>query len=238
VNADTDRSLAIAARDLHVYYGESYILQGVSLDVPRAATTGILGRNGVGKTTLVHTLVGMVDPRRGSINILGQDVTHARSWRRARVGVALVPQGRRVFPSLTVLENIEIAGEKSGEWPVERILDLFPNLKERIAQRAGTLSGGEQQMLAIARALHTAPDVLLLDEPSEGLAPMIVERVKELLLELKVTSMTLVLVEQNLNFALDVADHVHVMAKGEVVFAGTTDELRERPDVQHDHLGV
>lgn len=228
----------IETRDLHVYYGESYVLRGVSIRVFDGQVTAVLGRNGVGKTTLIHTVMGLLPCREGSVWIFGEEATRHAAWRRARTGLALVPQGRRVFPSLTVHENIVI-GQRTGDtWDLDRLYELFPNLKERTSIAAGRLSGGEQQMLAIARALHTSPRVLLLDEPSEGLAPIILERLEDLLSELKRAGMTLLLVEQNLKLALTVADDTYVMAKGDIVYEGTAADLEGRVDVQREHLGV
>ena len=164
--------------DLHTYYGDSYVLQGVSLHVGPRQVVGLLGRNGMGKTTLIRSIIGFTPPRQGQVRFKGQDITAWPSYRTVRLGMGLVPQGRRVFPSLTVLENLLVAAQGSTRpWTVERVLALFPRLQERTASRAGTLSGGEQQMLAIGRALMTNPDLLLMDEPTEGLAPLLVREV-------------------------------------------------------------
>jgi branched-chain amino acid transport system ATP-binding protein len=167
----------LEVQDIHTYYGDAYVLQGLSLKVEEGQILGLLGRNGVGKTTLVNSVVGFNPPRRGRILFRGADITHVSSFETVRSGMGLVPQGRRVFPSLSVEENLKVAERGNGRrgWSLERVYGLFPRLKERRAQRAKTLSGGEQQMLAIGRALMSAPRVMLLDEPSLGLAPMLVE---------------------------------------------------------------
>jgi len=172
--------------DIHTYYGDSYVLQGVSLHVGQRQMVGLLGRNGMGKTTLIRSIIGFTPPRQGQVHFKDQDITAWPSYSTVRLGMGLVPQGRRVFPSLTVLENLLVAAQGSTPaWTVERVLTLFPRLRERIESRAGTLSGGEQQMLAIGRALMTNPDLLLMDEPTEGLAPLLVREVQRAIADLK-----------------------------------------------------
>lgn len=227
--------------DVHTYYGDSYILQGVALEVDAGEVVALLGRNGAGKTTTINTIVGFVSPRRGRVLFKGEDVTHAPSHVTARMGMALVPQGRRLFPSLTVHENITLAARSSngaGEWTLDQIYELFPVLEERARNRADQLSGGEQQMASVARALMTNPDLLLLDEPSEGLAPLLVQEIGRVLQELKARNLSILLVEQNLPLAARIADRVYVMNKGQIVFEGTPDELRQNDEVQQRYLGV
>lgn len=233
----------LEVRDIHTYYGDSYILQGVSLEVKSGQVVALLGRNGAGKTTTINTIVGFVPPRRGQIMFKDEDVTTEASHNTAQMGMALVPQGRRLFPSLTVQENITLGARTRGtngtdDWNLDLIYDLFPILEERARHGAGQLSGGEQQMAALARALMTNPDLLLLDEPSEGLAPLIVREIRRVLLELKERDLSILLVEQNLSLAARVADWIYVMNKGKIVFEGTPDDLREAKDVQTRYLGV
>ncbi len=231
---------ALRVEDVHTYYGDSYVLQGVSLRVASGQLVAVLGRNGVGKTTLVRSVVGFTPPRRGRVWLLGEEITHRPSHVIARMGVGLVPQGRRIFPSLTVEENLVVAGRPSGGngWTLERVYELFPRLRERAGHRGGKLSGGEQQMLAIGRALMTNPKLLVMDEPSEGLAPKLVLDLAHTLLRLKERGLSILMVEQNLPLALRLADSVYVMSKGTVVFEGTPDELRRAEGVRQRYLGV
>jgi branched-chain amino acid transport system ATP-binding protein len=226
--------------DLHTYYGDAYVLQGLSLQVEPGQILGLLGRNGVGKTTLVNSIMGFTPPRRGRILFKGVDITHVSSFETVRSGMGLVPQGRRVFPSLSVEENLTVAGRGTspGRWNLERVFTLFPRLRERRRQRARTLSGGEQQMLAIGRGLMTNPDCLLMDEPSEGLAPIIIRGVWEAIAKLKDEGLSILLVEQNAALALKVVDYVHVMGKGQVVYSGHPDELWANDAVKSSHLGI
>ena len=227
----------LAVQDLHAYYGESHVLQGVSLRVGEGEAVAVLGRNGAGKTTTINAIVGFVVPRAGSVVVAGVDVARQPPHLVARRGVALVPQGRRIFPDLTVRENLLLAA-RPGAWSLERVLALFPALSALLERRGETLSGGEQQMVAIARALLRAPRLLALDEPSEGLAPRLVEQVGEVLVELRGSGLAILLVEQNLALALHVADRVYVMNKGRIVFEGTPEGLRAEPAVLHQYLGV
>jgi branched-chain amino acid transport system ATP-binding protein len=225
--------------DVHTYYGESHVLQGVSLGVPAGRVVAILGRNGAGKTTLVRTAIGFTPARRGTVRFKGDDITRWPPYRAVEHGMALVPQGRRVFPSLSVLENLDVARRRgSGRWTLDRVLKLFPRLRERGPNRAGKLSGGEQQMLAIGRALMTNPDLLLMDEPTEGLAPLIVREVGRVIAELKREGLSILLVEQNLPLALSVADTVHVLSRGQIVHSGTPAALTVNEDVKSRYLGV
>jgi len=225
-------------RDVHTYYGESHVLQGVSLEVPSGRVVAILGRNGAGKTTLVRTTIGFTPARRGTVRFKGDDITRWPAYRAVERGMALVPQGRRVFPSLSVIENLEVARRNGGRWTLARVLDLFPRLRERGPNRANKLSGGEQQMLAIGRALMTNPDLLLMDEPTEGLAPLIVREVGRVIADLKREGLSILLVEQNLPLALSVADTVHVLSRGQIVHSGTPDALMASEDVKSRYLGV
>jgi len=201
---------------------------------------GLLGRNGVGKTTLVNSIVGFNPPRRGRIVFKGSDITRSASFETVRSGMGLVPQGRRVFPTLTVEENLLVA-ERSPErhgWNPERVYDLFPRLRERCNQRAKTLSGGEQQMLAIGRGLMTNPDCLIMDEPSEGLAPIIIQGVWEAIGKLKEQGLSILLVEQNAALALKLVDFVHVMSKGQVVYSARPEELAANDEIKSRFLGI
>jgi branched-chain amino acid transport system ATP-binding protein len=224
--------------DVHTYYGESHVLQGLSLEVAAGRVVAILGRNGAGKTTLVRTTIGFTPPRRGTVRFKGDDITRWPSYRAVERGMALVPQGRRVFPSLTVIENLEVARRDGRRWTLARVLELFPRLRERGPNRANKLSGGEQQMLAIGRALMTNPDLLLMDEPTEGLAPLIVREVGRVIAELKREGLSILLVEQNLPLALSVADTVHVLSRGQIVHSSTPDALVANEDVKSRYLGV
>lgn len=230
--------------DIHTYYGDSYVLQGVSLNVGPGQIVALMGRNGVGKTTTIRSIVGFSPPERGTITFKGVDITTKPSHEIAKEGISLVPQGRRIFPSLTVAEHLEVFNRAGGDankhvWDLDRIVDLFPSLEQRMKQKGSVLSGGEQQMLAIARALLTNPELLLMDEPSEGLAPLLVQQVVEVISHLRTEAeLPILLVEQNLSLALNVADYVYVMKKGAVAFEGPVDELANAPDIQHTYLGV
>jgi branched-chain amino acid transport system ATP-binding protein len=226
--------------DIHTYYGDAYVLQGLSLKLEQGQILGLLGRNGVGKTTLVNSIVGFTPPRRGRIVFKGADITHIPSFETVRTGMGLVPQGRRVFPTLSVEENLTVA-ERSFDrhgWNLERVYALFPRLRERRSQRARTLSGGEQQMLAIGRGLMTNPDCLIMDEPSEGLAPIIIQGVWEAIGRLKEEGLSILLVEQNAALALKLVDYVHVMSKGQVVYSARPEELRANDEVKSNYLGI
>ncbi|OGA24915.1 MAG: ABC transporter ATP-binding protein [Betaproteobacteria bacterium RIFCSPLOWO2_02_FULL_67_26] len=227
-------------QDVHTYYGDAYVLQGLSLQLEDGQILGLLGRNGVGKTTLVNSIVGFTPPRRGKVIFKGVDITGQSSFATVRGGMGLVPQGRRVFPSLSVEENLKVAERSDGRrgWTLERVYALFPRLKERREQRARTLSGGEQQMLAIGRGLMTNPDCLIMDEPSEGLAPIIIQGVWEAIGKLKDEGLSILLVEQNAALALKLVDYVHVMSKGRVVYSAAPQELWANEEVKSSYLGI
>ena len=227
--------LALAGVD--TYYGDSHILQGVTLEVEPASITCLLGRNGAGKTTAVRTVMGFTPPRAGRIAFRGRDITAAPPHRVARAGVALVPQGRGIFPDLTVRQQLTLA-PRPGGWSLDRVYERFPALAERADQPGELLSGGEQQMLAIGRALRQGPQLLLMDEPTEGLAPLFVARVREILEEVRRDGLSVLLVEQNLALALAVADRIYVLNKGRVVFAGPPDGLTAAADIREQYLGV
>jgi branched-chain amino acid transport system ATP-binding protein len=226
--------------DIHTYYGDAYVLQGMSLKLQQGQILGLLGRNGVGKTTLVNSIVGFVSPRRGKVFFKGADITGNSSYAIVRSGVGLVPQGRRVFPTLSVEDNLLVAAlspERHG-WSMERVYSLFPRLRERRSQRARTLSGGEQQMLAIGRGLMTNPDCLIMDEPSEGLAPIIIQGLWEAIAKLKREGLSILLVEQNAALALKLVDFVHVISKGRVVYSASPGELWGNDEVKSRYLGI
>ena len=230
----------LEVQDIHTNYGESYILQGLSLRLGQGQVVAVLGRNGVGKTTLIRSIIGFTPPRRGRILLRGEDITHLAPHEIARRGVGLVPQGRRIFASLGVGEHLEI-GQRAGNgagWGFDRVLELFPRLRERLRNRGNKLSGGEQQMLACGRALVGNPDILLMDEPSEGLAPLLVRELGRILGRLKAGGASILLVEQNLAFALRIADHVYLMSKGKIVHESRPDELVHNEEVKARYLGV
>ncbi len=244
--------ILLSVRDMHTYYDDSYVLQGLSLEVPRGQIVAILGRNGMGKTTLIRSIFGLTPPRQGRVDCLGQSLIGLPPYRIAQMGLALVPQGRRIFKNLSVLENLQLpisslAGsqlahrlthQRGGDWTLEKVLDEFPQLRERLHNGGNELSGGEQQMLAIGRALMANPNLVLMDEPSEGLSPRLVLHVGEIMTRMRSLGHAILLVEQNLALALSVADHVHIIASGRFVFSGTPEELKLQPDVLDEHLGV
>ena len=230
---------ALALDGVDALYGESHVLHGVSLTLGEGRVLALLGRNGAGKTTCMNTVIGFLRPRTGTVRVFGEPVQHLAPDVISRRGIGLVPQGRRVFPRLTVKENLIVAHQKRrGAWSLERVFELFPRLKERHAQDAGSLSGGEQQMLAIARALMGNPRVLLLDEPSEGLAPLIVAEVGRTIARLKSEGQSIVLVEQNIQLAFSLADDVAILNTGRVAFSGPVDQVRTNEALITQHLGV
>jgi branched-chain amino acid transport system ATP-binding protein len=226
--------------DVHTYYGKSYVLQGVSL-ATRGAVVALLGRNGMGKTTTIRSIMGLTPPARGMVRFKGRDITGLPIYAIAQLGIGLVPQGRRIFPSLSVRENLTMSarvGPGPAPWTLDRVFSLFPILGERAHLKGTSLSGGEQQMLAIGRALMTNPELLLMDEPSEGLAPRIVQDTGRIINELKAIGLVIVLIEQNLSLALAVADYVFVIENGIIVHESTVDEFRQNHEVRARYLGI
>ena len=226
---------------INTSYGISEVLFGIDIKVEDGECVGLLGRNGVGKSTTMRSINGLTPPTKGSVKWRGQDVAGMAPYDIARLGVGFVPEDRRVFPELTVWENLDIARRSRGkdnEWDETQVYELFPELKTFGDRKGGFLSGGQQQMLTIARSLMGNPDILLLDEPSEGLAPLVVDKLKEQISALKSRGLSLVLAEQNLNFVLDLSDRVYILEKGEVKYHGTPAELRAEPDLIKRYLTV
>ncbi|GAA6209151.1 ABC transporter ATP-binding protein [Cognatishimia sp. WU-CL00825] len=226
---------------IHTAYGISEVLFGIDIKVEDGECIGLLGRNGVGKSTTMRSINGLTPPRKGNIKWRGQDIVGKATYDIARLGIGFVPEDRRVFPELTVWENLDIARRSRGkdnEWDEEQVYALFPELKTFGERKGGYLSGGQQQMLTIARSLMGNPDILLLDEPSEGLAPLVVDKLQEQIAELKSRGLSLILAEQNLNFVLDLSDRVYILEKGEVKYEGTPDEVRANPDLVKRYLTV
>jgi branched-chain amino acid transport system ATP-binding protein len=237
----------LEVQNIHSYYGAAYVLHGVSLTVPDSTVVALLGRNGMGKTTLMRSIMGTAPPdvREGSILYQGEELLGKDPHQIASLGLGLVPQGRRIFPSLTVVENLTMASrlptnEGNGKivWDLDRVYELFPRLAERKKHFGNQLSGGELQMLAIARAMMTNPDLLLMDEPSEGLAPILVQLLRDKILELKASGLPIFLVEQNLGLALAVADEVYIMEGGQIVYHDHPEELAANDEVKYKYLGV
>ncbi len=224
--------------NIHTYYGESHILQGVSLRVEAGELVALLGRNGAGKTTTMSSIIGFVRPRSGRVMVADREMTGRPPYAIASAGVGLVPQGRRIFAPLTVRENLVFAQTSKGPWTLQRVYELFPRLLERQHLRGNALSGGEQQMLAIGRALLMNPTLLLMDEPSEGLAPLIVRDIGRIIGELKHSGMAILLAEQNLGMALSVADRCYVLNKGQVVVESDAEALGRDDSLKHRFLGV
>jgi branched-chain amino acid transport system ATP-binding protein len=237
----------LQVEDIHTYLGSSYIIQGLSLAVPSGKVVALLGRNGAGKTTTLRSIMRMARPRRGRVTFDGSDISARATYEIARSGIAFVQETRAIFPSLSVEENLAIAarplssdaaGPRNGGWTMGRIFEDFPQLAARRRNGGTQLSGGEQQMLAIARALVANPRLLLLDEPSEGLAPLIVRQIADIIVKLKAAGMTMLLVEQNFALATEIADEVVILGKGRVRWSGTSDALRRADEVRHTWLGV
>ncbi|MGB9867097.1 MAG: ABC transporter ATP-binding protein [Bacillota bacterium] len=230
--------VALELKGIHTYYGFSHVLHGVSMKVEMGKIVALLGRNGVGKTTTLRSIMGLAPIAEGVIIYQGQPIHHQAPHVIARLGIGYVPQGRRLFKSLTVKEHLDVFARGSGPWNREKVLELFPRLKERLKHRGNELSGGEQQMLAIARALITNPSLLIMDEPTEGLAPIVVAEVGRLIKSIRDQGYPILLTEQKLKFALDIADEVYVMSKGQIVFHGTPEELMADQETMKTHLGV
>lgn len=227
---------------VHAYYGDSHVLHGIGFALRKGSLLGLLGRNGAGKTTCMSTIMGFLSPKQGAVVLEGERIGGASPEAIARKGVCLVPQGRRIFRSLTVKENLQVAarraGDTAGAWTLGRVFEIFPRLKERQGQFAGSLSGGEQQMLAIGRALMGNPRVLLMDEPSEGLAPQIVADVGRIIAMLKAEGLSIILVEQNIKMTLNLADDIVIINTGQVVFSGLATEAAADHSLISHHLGV
>ena len=229
----------LKVEDIHTYYGDSYILQGISLGVKGGEVVGLLGRNGMGKTTLIRSIIGFTPPRRGRVIFKDTEVTHTRPFQIARLGISVVPQGRQIFPSLNVTENLTVGSSgKTEGWTLERIFELFPPLRERLRHPGDRLSGGEQQMLAIARSLMTNPSFLLMDEPTEGLSPLFVQTVGQVVRKLQQSGISILLVEQNLRFALTHTDYLHILSRGQIVHSSSPKDLDQNPEIKSRYLGV
>ena len=238
----------LAVQDIHTYYGDSYVLHGLSLELSQGRIVVIIGRNGMGKTTLIRSIAGLTPPRRGDVVFDGHSLIGKPPYEIAQSGMAIVPQGRRIFKSLTVRENLmlptcSLAGHRKSDpdrkqWTLESVLEEFPQLAERMDNTGNALSGGEQQMLAIGRALMANPALILMDEPSEGLSPKLVQKIEEIMRNLRNHGHAILLVEQNLALALSVADIIYVISSGQFVFHGTPDELSRNHEVLDSHVGV
>ncbi len=229
----------LRVEDIHTYYGRSYILQGASLDVEKGEVVALLGRNGAGKTTTLKTIMGLIKPRAGKILFKGGEITRLPAFKVARKGIGYVPQGRQLFPKMTVLENLKTGMfDQSDTQQMENVFGLFPILRERLKQLAGTLSGGEQQALAISRALIKKPDIILLDEPTTGLMPIFVAKLKEVIRKLTGNGMTILLVEEKIPFALSVAHQVYFMVKGKIEYHASREEIQGKKEVIIKYLGV
>jgi branched-chain amino acid transport system ATP-binding protein len=227
--------------DIHTYYGDSYVLRGVSLEVGEGSVVALLGRNGMGKTTTIRSIMEFTPPRRGVIRFKGREITLLKPYSIVRMGVGLVPQGRQIWPSLTVEQTLTMSARSSkgpGAWNLQGVYSLFPILKRRAKLQSSSLSGGEQQMLSIGRALMTNPELLLMDEPSEGLAPILVLEVAKIIERLQSTGLSVLLVEQNLQMGLKVSEYVYVLSKGVIVCECTPEELAKNDEVKGRHLGV
>jgi branched-chain amino acid transport system ATP-binding protein len=232
----------VEARGLHAYYGASHVLHGVDLVIRRGEALGLMGRNGMGKTTLIKTVLGIVRARGGSVRVRGEDVTRAPTYRVARLGVAYVPEGRGIFPNLSVRENLVMAAragrEGRADWTFERVLETFPRLAERLAHGGAQLSGGEQQMLTIGRALMTNPELLILDEATEGLAPKIAREIWDIVRRVRASGIATVIVDKNFAAVSALTDRSLILVKGEAVYEGPSAELRAQPELHRRWLGV
>jgi len=230
----------LSIEDIHTYYGNSYILQGVSLCVEKGEIVTLLGRNGMGKSTTIKTVMGLVSPRAGRVLLNGVDLVGLKPYAIAQAGVGFIPEDRRTFPSLTVLENLNLPVKRGLEhgWSLEKVYEFFPKLKERSGHKGFELSGGEQQMLAIARVLRMESQLILMDEPTEGLAPLLVKAIEEILKQIKREGITTLLVEQNSRFVTNVADRHYVLCHGRIVYEGSNEDFSKQEDVKREYLGI
>jgi len=234
--------MILKVKEIHTYYGLSHILFGISLGVDKGETVVLLGRNGAGKTTTLRSIMGLTPPRSGEIFFQGQSITGNPANTIAHLGIGYVPEDRRIFPTLSVWENLDVARKQKGlgekKWDFERVYDFFPILKDRRSQLGGTLSGGEQQMLTIGRTLMGNPDLLLLDEPSEGLAPLVVQDLGEQILRLKAEGLMILLCEQNTHFSFPLSDRAYIIEKGSIPYQGTVADLDSSPEIKMRYLGI
>jgi len=232
----------VEAKGIHTFYGASHVLHGVDFSVRRGETVGLMGRNGMGKSTLLRSILGLVRPREGRVTVNGRDMTRAAPHEIARAGIAYVPEGRGIFPNLSVRENLMMAARPGTdgrrEWTFERVVETFPRLAERMSHGGGQLSGGEQQMLTIGRALMTNPDMLILDEATEGLAPLISREIWNIIRRIKEAGIATVIVDKNFNAVSGIADRAQILVKGATVYDGSSAELRSQPDLHAKYLGV
>jgi branched-chain amino acid transport system ATP-binding protein len=239
---ETASNPIIEAREIHTYYGDSHILHGINFSISAGETVSLMGRNGMGKTTLLRSLLGLTPPRRGTVKVFGRDMTGAPPQKIVRQGIAFVPEDRGIFPKLTVRENLIMAA-RSGpngrrEWDLDRVLDTFPRLAQRMTNMGNHLSGGEQQMLTVGRALMTNPDLILLDEATEGLAPLIRNEIWSVVRQIKESGIASVIVDKDLKALLGVSDRNIIISKGRIVFEGSSEELASNPEIHKQHLGV
>ena len=242
--------LLIDVQGLNTHYGASHILQGIDFSVPRGETIGLMGRNGMGKSTLLKSIMGLVKPSSGAVTVMGQNMTGAPSYKIAQLGLAYVPEGRGIFGNLSVTENLKMAAragksaaaklrvEKQQDWDYDKVLDVFPRLKERLNHGGQQLSGGEQQMLTIGRALMTNPDVLILDEATEGLAPLIAKEIWRICGVIRESGISSIIVDKNWKHVTQITDRNVILVKGQVVFAGSSAQLLAQPEILQQHLGV
>jgi branched-chain amino acid transport system ATP-binding protein len=242
MNLHTSEDLLIDVRGLHSYYGASHILHGIDFSVARGQTIGLMGRNGMGKSTLLKSIMGLVKPRQGSVAIEGRDMTGAAPFEIARRGLAYVPEGRGIFGNLNVMENLKMAAragtQGQRDWTYERVLETFPRLAQRLKHGGQQLSGGEQQMLTIGRALMTNPDVLILDEATEGLAPLIAHDIWRICELVKQSGISSIIVDKNWKHVSRITDHNLILLKGEIVFQGSSQEINSKPEILQQYLGV
>lgn len=234
--------MLVEAKDLHTYYGASHVLRGVNFRVGRGETVGLMGRNGMGKSTLLKSVMGLVKPRGGTVTVMGRDMTCRPPYEIAMLGIAYVPEGRGIFGNLSVTENLKMAARRGangrGEWTYDRVLETFPRLKERLGHGGQQLSGGEQQMLTIGRALMTNPDLLILDEATEGLAPLVAREIWRICALIRDSGISSVIVDKNWRHVTQVADRNVILVKGEVAYEASSAELQAHPEVLERHLGV